>query len=99
MEVAADGALVDGAFSAIFAIVASADQGVPEWLDTRSKVGPPRVVLETDQRATSVIKIGFDEHVADMALRARHAANTEEPGAGQCLAVDGRVALAQKLIA
>ena len=51
MEIAADGAHVNGTLAAVFAVVAGADHRAAEGLQARCEVGAAGVVLETDQAA------------------------------------------------
>src|SRR5205807_3458269 len=94
----ADGVLVDGALGAVLAVVASPNERTPEWLHPAPEKRPTGMVLETNERSRLVIQMRLDKHVANVSPRAGHAADVEQAGARQLLAVDGRVAPAQELV-
>src|SRR5262249_49807201 len=99
VKVATDRAFVDRPLGTVFAVVSGADENTTQRLEILAKVGPTGVILEADERTRLTFKLGLDEHVADMATGPRYAADVEESGARQFLAVHRRIAGTEQLVA
>src|SRR5688572_26938624 len=103
VEVGAVGVVDDGAFGAVFGVVAVAAQDTPERFGAGAEEGASAVVFEADERGASAGGgVPMEDDVADAAGHGGAGVDgveVEEAEAGQAIAGGGLVVVAKELVA